>query len=121
MTNLRIANTAIFLSVAVLHAMRIAYKLPVFVGSIELSLWLSVVAVIGAGVLSWMNWRTIHAPGKTEWLKLLLALFVVDAAIVFYSWVSGLSFWGIANTQFAWILLFDLVVIVLLSWTARKK
>lgn len=120
MNNLHIANTAVFLAVAGLHALRLVYGSPVTVGSVEIALWVSIAAVIGALALAAFNWRAIHAPGKAEWLKLLLGLFVVDAAVVFYSWTSGLSYWGVEAGQFSWVLLFDLIVIVFLYWSVKR-
>jgi len=121
MTNLSIANTAVFLAIASLHALRLAFQLPVRVAGHEVEGWVSIAAVIGALVLAALNWRAIHSPGKTEWLKLLLALLIVDAVLAFYSWKAGLSYWGLEAKAFAWWLLFDLVAIAVLFWGIRRK
>lgn len=120
MKNLHIANTAVFLAVAGLHALRLVYGSPVTVGVIGVELWVSLAAVVGALALAGLNWRAIQAPGKIEWLKLLLGLFIVDAAIVFYSWTAGLSYWSIEAGQFSFILLFDLFVIAVLYWKIKR-
>lgn len=121
MTNLHIANTAVFLAVAGLHVIRLAYGAPVTIGSVEIALWLSILAIIVALVLSALNWRAIQSPGKAEWLKLILGLFIIDSLVDFYAWSTGLSFWGIKTGQFVWIILFDLVVIAVLYRFIKKK
>ncbi len=121
MKNLPLVNAAIFFAIAALHADRLFHKTPVSFGSVEIPIWLSALAIVGAALLAWLNWQAIQQPKKAKWLKFLLALFVIDALIVFFSWQLGASYWGISGSQFAWILLFDLLVIGFIHWALKKK
>lgn len=120
MRNLFIVNTAIFMSVAFLHALRAAYQAPVVIGSFELPLWLSGLAVVGSAVLAVLNWKQVVSPGKVEWLKLLMALIVVDIAILLYSWVAQLRYWNISGDTFLWFVIIDLVLIGIILHPVRK-
>ncbi len=121
MTNLHIANAAIFFAIAVMHVCRLSSQVPVSIGSYDIPLWLSAVAIVGALVLAWFNWRAIHKPGKAEGLKFLLALFVIDAVVSFFFWQLDVTYWGVSGNQFAWVILFDLVVAGLIHWSLNRK
>ncbi len=121
MSNLHIANAAIFFAIAVAHVCRLSSQAPVSVSSHDIPLWLSAIAIVGALVLAWLNWRAIHQPKKAEWMKFLLALFVIDAVVVFFFWQLGVTYWGLSGNQFAWVILFDLIVIGLIHWSLERK
>ena len=121
MSNLHIANAAIFFAIAIMHVCRLSTQAPVSIGSVEVPLLLSAVAIVGALALAWLNWRAIQKPGKAEWLKFLFALFVIDAIIAFFFWQLDVTFLGISGNQFTWVILFDLVVIGLIHLSLKRK
>ena len=120
MKNLYIVNTAVFTSVAALHALRLAYQAPANVANFEIDLWLSAVALVGAGALAWLNWRQVAKHSRNDWLMLLLALIVVDAFIVFYSWVAEIAAWGISGDTWLWFVLIDLVLVAIVHGMVRR-
>jgi len=50
-------NTGIFSLIAVLHALRIFFRWPAQIGSFSIPIWLSVIAVLVAGLLAYANWK----------------------------------------------------------------
>ncbi len=121
MKNLYIVNTAVFTSVAALHALRLAYKAPATVGSFEVELWLSAIAVAGAALLAWLNWRQVKKHTRADWLWLLLSLIVVDAFIVVYSWIAEITAWGISGDTWLWFVVIDLILVAIVHGAVRKS
>jgi len=118
---LKIINTAVLLSVAMMHALRLGYQSPVSVGDVTITLWLSAIAVVGALLLAWYNWRAISKPGMPEYLKLLLVLLLIDMGGLYYSWLAGLEYWSLSGADFAWFILFDLIAIGIISLYLKKR
>lgn len=118
---LKIINTAVFLSVAIMHAIRLGYQSPVTVGDMTIILWLSAIAVIGALLLAWYNWHAISKPGMSEYLKLLFILLLIDMGGLLYSWLAGLEYWSLSGADFAWFILFDLLAIGIIANFLKKK
>jgi hypothetical protein len=54
-----IVNTAVFVAIALAHLLRLVYQSPATIGSIEIPLWLSLVAIAGAVVLAHLNWQSL--------------------------------------------------------------
>lgn len=121
MKNLYIVNTAVFTSVAALHAMRLVYQLPVSVGSMSIELWLSGVAMIGTFVLALLNWKQVKKHTRTDWFVLLFSLIVVDTFMVLYAWVAGLAFWGISGDTWFWFVLLDLALMAIVHGAIRSQ
>ncbi len=121
MGHILIVNTAIFAYVAGLHALRIAYQAPATIGSFELPLWLSAVAVVGAAILACLNWRALEHHGKESWLRLLLALLVIDIAMLLYSWVARLTYWGMSGDTFLWFVIIDVILVGIVLGALRKR
>lgn len=121
MPNLPIVNTAIFLTVVFFHALRIAYQSPAVIGSVEIPLWLSAVAVVGAAVLAYLNWHSLSQRGKPQWLRLLLALIVIDIVVLLASWLLQLSYWGLSGDTFLWFVIIDVVLVGIVLQTLRKR
>lgn len=120
MSHLSIVNTAIFAAVAFFHALRIAYQSPVVIGPVEVPLWLSAVAVVGAGVLAVLNWKS-QPRGRDAWLRLVLALLVIDIVALLYSWIAKLSYWGLSGDTFLWFVIIDLVLAGIVLQALRKR
>jgi hypothetical protein len=118
---LPIINTAVFLTVAFMHGLRLGTQTPVVIGGVEVALWLSFLAVVGTLLLAWYNWRTLKKPGTPEILKLLFVLLLIDIGCLFYSWFTGLVYWGIGGETFAWFILFDLIAIGIIANFIKKK
>lgn len=120
MTHLSIVNTAIFAVVAFFHALRIAYQSPVVVGSVEVPLWLSAMAVVGAVVLAVFNWKS-QPRGRDAWLRLVLTLLVIDIAGLLYSWLAKLSYWSLSGDTFLWFVIIDLLLVGIVLQALRKR
>ncbi|TAL49858.1 hypothetical protein EPN81_04495 [Patescibacteria group bacterium] len=121
MRNILIVNTAIFVSVAALHALRVAYQAPVVIGSFTLPLWLSAVAVVGVAILAYLNWRALEHYGKESWLRLLLALIVIDIAVLLCSWATKLTYWGMSGDTFLWFVIIDVILVGIVLGALRKR
>lgn len=120
MSHLSIVNSAIFAAVASFHALRIAYQSPVVVGPVEVPLWLSALAVVGAVVLAVLNWKS-QPRGRDAWLRFVLVLFVIDVAVLLYSWLAKLSYWGLSGDTFLWFVIIDLVLVGIILQALRKR
>lgn len=120
MKKLYIVNTAVFTSVAALHVLRLVFNAPAFVGDFEIQMWLSAVAVVGIAILAWLNWRQVKQHSQDDWLTLLIALILVDAFIVFYSWVAQITAWGISGDTWLWFVLMDLVLVGIVHGAVKK-
>jgi hypothetical protein len=120
MRNLAIVNTAVFLSVAFLHAVRVAYEAPFVFGSVEVPMWLSGLAVVLLVILAWFNWRSLGSATKVDWLILLLSLIVVDIVVLLYSWATQISYWNISGDTFLWFVIIDLILIGIILHPIRK-
>jgi len=118
--NVAIISSALFTAVAFGHFLRIVTGASLTIGGVEISVWASVIVVIVTATLAVLNCRTLGRPTKVHWLKWFEWLFVFDALVCFYSWVTGLSYWGFSTTAFGWIVLFDVVVIIILNYYAKK-
>lgn len=121
MINLFIINTAIFLAVAVLHGIRLLTQAPATIGGIEVALWLSALALVGASALAWLNLKALPKLGRSEVLRLIQALAVIDAFVSFYSWQQGLAYLGFAGTMFLWWMIVDVAIIVGIDAHLKKK
>ena len=121
MKKLYIVNTALFTSVAALHALRLVYSAPVTIWSFEVQLWLSAVAVAGTALLAWLNWRQVTKHTKADWLWLLICLIVIDAFIGLYSWVADIAFWGISGDTFLWFVIIDLLLVAIIHGSVRNS
>ncbi|MDZ4221801.1 MAG: hypothetical protein U1C18_02905 [Patescibacteria group bacterium] len=120
MKNILIVNTAVFLTVAFAHGLRLAYQSPLTIGSVILPLWVSWVGV-GLGLaLAWLNWKALSKRGKRAIFKLLLALVAIDALALLYSWGAGLVYWGFSGNTFLWFVLLDAAIIAAL-WRALSR
>ena len=120
MKNIYIANTAVFLSVAVLHGMRLVFYTPATIGDVQVTMWLSAIALVVTAALAMMNWCAVGNHTNTDILRLLLALIVVDVFVLFYSWASSISYWGITHDTFLWFILMDLVLFAIIHTAVRK-
>ncbi|MFA4844971.1 MAG: hypothetical protein WC654_00215 [Patescibacteria group bacterium] len=60
MINVNRVNAAVFIVVALLHVVRLITGADVAIGSIEIALWVSSVAVVLASVLTWWNIKAIR-------------------------------------------------------------
>jgi len=121
MINLNIVNAAVFITVAVLHVVRLLTVADVTIGGIEIAPWLSAMAVVGALVLAWWNLKSLPALGKREILRLIQVLAAIDAFICFYSWLEELSYWGFSGGLFLWGVAFDAAVILVIVKVLKKK
>lgn len=120
MSHLSIVNTAIFAAVAFFHTLRIATQSPVVIGPVEVPLWLSAVAVVGAVVLAVLNWRS-QPHERDAWLHLVLVLLVIDIVALLYSWLAKLSYWGLSGDTFLWFVIIDLVLVGIILGALRKR
>lgn len=120
MSYLSIVNTAIFAAVAFFHALRIAYQTPVAVGPVDVPMWLSAVAVVGAVVLAVLNWKA-QPRGRDAWLRLVLTLLVIDITGLLFSWLAKLSYWGLSGDTFLWFVIIDLVLVGIILNALRKR
>lgn len=120
MSYLSIVNTAIFAAVAFFHVLRVAYQSPVVVGSVEVPLWLSAVAVVGAVILAVLNWKS-QPRGRDAWLRLILTLLIIDIAALLYSWIAKLAYWGISGDTFLWFVIIDVVLVGIILSALRKS
>jgi hypothetical protein len=114
MRNLLIVNTAVFVTIAVFHVLRIIYQAPAIIGPVNVPMWLSALAVVGSVALAALNWNQIESRDRVQWFKLLLALLIIDATMLLYSWATKLSYWGISGDTFLWFVIIDLVLIGIL-------
>jgi len=121
MRSLFIVNTAIFVSVAFAHAVRLAYQAPVVVGSFTMPLWLSSTAVVGVAILAYFNWRAVAPHGKDGYLRLLLALLTIDIAVLLFSWTARLTYWGMNGDTFLWFVIIDVVLVGIILNTLKKR
>lgn len=120
MSHLSIVNTAIFAVVAFFHALRVAYQSPLVVGSVEVPLWLSAVAVVGAAILAVLNWKS-QPRRRDAWLRFILSLLIIDIAALLYSWLAKLSYWGLSGDTFLWFVIIDVILIGIILQALRKR
>jgi len=119
--HIAIVNAAIFVYVGVLHVLRAVFNLDLTIGSVTIAAWVSVLPALGAFVLVYFNMKSIHVWSKATWLKFIVALLVLDAAVVLYSWLANLSYWGISNMGFGVIFVVEFLVIIALAMYIRKR
>jgi hypothetical protein len=106
--------------VAVLHLIRLATGVGIFVGDHKLSFWLSLVAIVVVGVLAVLNLNLIKEKSKVFWLKFILSLIVFDGLFALYFWLNNLSCLGISPVSFLFIFIFDVVLVLVLSFYIKQ-
>ncbi|MBT4856960.1 hypothetical protein HON52_02110 [Candidatus Uhrbacteria bacterium] len=121
MKKIHIVNTAVFTSVAALHAMRLAFQAPATIGAFEVELWISAVALVGTAALALLNWQAVGKHSKSDLLWFFFVLVLLDAAIGLYSWIAEISYWGISGDSFLWFVLIDLVIAGIIHGAVRKR
>lgn len=122
MEKVLLTNTALFISMACVHAMRLAYQVPVLAGKVTIPFWISFFAILALVTLAWFNWEAIHKRGKREVIHLLMILLVIDIVGGLLAQTEGLTLWGLHGIDFTWIMLFDLgLIAVLYHWEHKKR
>jgi hypothetical protein len=118
--NIAIISAGIFAFVGVMHLLRVIFNVDLIIGTTNIALWISVLPVFGTAFLVHYNLLSVENRSKAFWLKLILTFFILDALVVFYSWLAGLSYWGLSKTGFGFALVFDIIVILALWYYIRK-
>ncbi|MCR4334171.1 MAG: hypothetical protein NUV47_00330 [Patescibacteria group bacterium] len=118
--NTIIATSALLTSVAIMHFLRVVFDLDLIINGVNIAMWVSYLAVIGTGFLAILDFETLRK-SRIVWTKFIMSLFVIDAVIVFYSWISNLNYWGISHDGFGLILIFDIIVVILLLSRIKKN
>ena len=119
--NVVIISAAIFTVVAFVHFLRIILRFDLSVGGENISLWVNAFGVLVAGYLAAANFRLIEKANKIIWLKFLAWLVIIDGLIALYSWLAGLSYWGISRSAFGSIVILDIVVVFAIFYFIRKN
>ena len=118
--NTIIFSGVMFTVVALLHLMRVVTKTSFLVGNFEISMWMSVLAIVITAILAVFNLNLIKEKTKLFWLKYVLGLVVFDALFALYFWASDLSIWGISAKSFSFIFVLDVVLVIILSFYINK-
>ena len=84
-------------------------------------MWKILLAFIAIGYLAILNFKTLERKGAIVWKKFIMALFIIDAIIVFYSWVSNLNYWGFSHKEFGYFLIVEIVIIIILYSKIKKS
>lgn len=114
-----VVNTAVFLTVAFLHLLRLAYRAPAVIGDIPIPLWLSgAAAILGLG-MAWFNWGALERKGKGAVLRLAFSLVIIDMLVLLYSWAAGLEYWGFSGSAFLWFAILDAAILFALRYVLR--
>ncbi|OGI71691.1 hypothetical protein A3J61_02485 [Candidatus Nomurabacteria bacterium RIFCSPHIGHO2_02_FULL_38_15] len=119
--NIAIATSALFTAVAVMHVVRYLFNVDLVIGQASLAMWPSLLAFIAIGYLAILNFKTLERKGAIVWKKFIMALFIIDAIIVFYSWVSNLNYWGFSHKEFGYFLIVEIVIIIILYFKIKKS
>jgi len=115
-----LASSAIFTAVALMHLVRLITGASLAIGGEEVAMWMSVFSLILGAALAILNCRMIDKLTGAHWAKFFMFLFLIDAVGVFYSWIAGLSYWGFSNSMFGWFTIFDIIVVIILSYYSKK-
>ena len=119
--NVVIISAAIFTVVAFVHLLRIILRFDLSVGGESISLWVNVFGVLVAGYLAAANFRLAEKASKIIWLKFIAFLAVADGLIALYSYLAGLTYWGISNRAFGFIVIFDIAVVLAIFYFIKKS
>jgi hypothetical protein len=119
--NVVIISAAIFTVVAFAHLLRIILRFDLSVGEESISLWVNAFGALVAGYLAVANFRLVERASKIIWLKFVASLAVADGLITLYSWLAGLSYWGISRAAFGWITIFDIAVVLVILYFIKKS
>jgi hypothetical protein len=118
--NVIIASAAVFTLVSLTHLMRVIGDVKLLVNGHSISLWMSVLAIILAGVLALLNLSLIKDKGKVFWLKYVLGLIVFDALFALYFWLNNLSYLGISASSFLFFFVLDVVLLIILAYYINR-
>jgi hypothetical protein len=118
--NVIIASAAVFTLVSLTHLMRVIGDVKLLVNGHSISLWMSVLAIILAGVLALLNLSLIKDKGKVFWLKYVLGLIVFDALFTLYFWLNNLSYLGISASSFLFFFVLDVVLLIILAYYINR-
>jgi hypothetical protein len=118
--NVIIASAAVFTLVSLTHLMRVISDVKLLVNGHSISLWMSVLAIILAGVLALLNLSLIKDKGKVFWLKYVLGLIVFDALFTLYFWLNNLSYLGISASSFLFFFVLDVVLLIILAYYINR-
>ena len=119
--NITIATSALFTAVAVMHLLRYILGIDLSIGKENIAMWPSLLAFISIGYLAILNFKTLDRKGGIVWKKFIMALFAIDAMVVFYSWIMRLSYWGFSHREFGYLLIFDIAIIIVLYFKIKKS
>lgn len=118
--NITIATSALLFAVAFMHLLRLGFNIDLYIGGESLAMWPSYLAMIALGYLAILNFKSLEQKNRVVWSKFVMALFIIDAVVVFYSFLSNISYWGISQKGFGYILIFDIIMIILFYFRAKK-
>ncbi|HKK53934.1 MAG TPA: hypothetical protein VJ926_00200 [Patescibacteria group bacterium] len=118
--NVIVLSGAMFTMVALLHLLRLITGSELLVAGFNISIWLSLEAVILTGLLAFFNLNLIEKKTKVFWLKYVLALVIFDALIALFFLINNLTFLGISPNSFSFIFIFDAVLILVLFYYINK-
>lgn len=119
--NIALISATVFTVAAFVHLLRIVFKFDFSIGGESISLWVSVLGMLLAGYLAIVNFRLVERITRVTWLKFAALILIVDAFVTFYSYIEGLSYWGLSRTAFGWITIVDIILVGLISYYIKKS
>jgi hypothetical protein len=113
-------SSVLFTIVAFFHLFRLVLQTSIVVNGFEMPLWVSGAAVLFAGWLAWQSWRAIPNRTHRTVVHFLVGIFIAKLILTVAFWYYKIDFFRIRGNDYAWAMLFDLVVLGFL-WLHLKK